>query len=98
MTFIYYSKKVFWEIIQQAERACFRWSSIKVSRVVLNAAAISKLFDHLKVVLYPLFYAFCLFMPAMITEEFCLEHHVILNLTDSHIYSLAGGDKNICRV
>ena len=62
-------QKILGEVVQKAEwtRTCS--TTIKVSRVVLNAWAVAKLLNHLKVVLHALLYTLCLGWTPLLLEE-----------------------------
>ena len=49
MTFINHHQKIFRKIIQQTERACTRFASVKKARIVFNAFAEAHLVEHFQV-------------------------------------------------
>src|SRR5688572_6934224 len=55
VAFVNYHKEVFGKIIKQAERSCSRYSPVKKAGIVFNAAAVSQLFYHFKIILHSLF-------------------------------------------
>src|SRR5664279_3381919 len=95
MTFVYYGYKVFREIIEKAERPGSGFSSVKVTGIVFNTAAIAEFLNHLKIVKHSLFQSFCFFFFPDIIEISGLANHIILNFTYCHIYPFPGSDKDI---
>ena len=74
------------EIVQQTERTCPRRTAVKVTGVVLYAAAVSQLTDHLYVIAHPLFQAVCLLMLADLFEKGYLRLHVLRDLEKSFLH------------
>src|SRR5665811_1608733 len=98
MTFIYNGYEVGWEIVKEAEWSGSCFSSVKITGIVFNTAAIPKFFYHLKIVQYPLFQSFCLFSFPNFIKISDLANHIILDITDSQVDPFPGCDKYICRI
>ena len=80
MTFVDHRYEIPWKTIKKAEGSCSGSPAVKISGIILYAAAIAQFPDHLKVILHPLFNPFGLLRPTGVPEVPGLQYHVILNL------------------
>ncbi len=60
VTFVDESDEILREIVNQAERALTGFPPVEVAGIILDSGAVAHLLNHLQVILYPLFQAFCL--------------------------------------
>ena len=91
-------KKVFGEVIQQAEGTLARLPTVEVPRIVFNSGAKPDFLDHLKVVQRSLVQTFGLEEPRLLVEEGFLFLEVLLNLPNGGVGRLLAADKEVGRV
>ncbi len=98
MALIYYSQEIFREIVKQTERSHARLASVKITRVILNAGAISDLLDHLDVISHPFIQTLGFKLSGLTAEKFHLLAEIELYLSDSRCLTRRRGDENVGRI
>ena len=98
MAFIHHKQKIVGEIVDKAERTFALLATVEIARIVLNAAAIAQLLNHLKVIVDTFFQTFGLqgFVDGI--EVVALGEHVVLNLVEGIGHIFLGGEKVAGRV
>ena len=88
-------EEVFRKIVEEAERTHSGLSAVEIAGIVLDAAAVSELLDHLYVVGDALLESFGFEDATFVTEEFALAAEVEGYLVDGLECPLLGGDENV---
>ena len=95
VAFVDNHQEVLGKEVEQTIRPCAGGASVKVARIVLDAAAMPQLANHFDVVSNALFQAFG-FKHFALGFEFChLLHQVVLNGADGSLLCLFGSEKEV---
>ena len=98
MAFVNYKQEILREKVEQTVGALSGFTAVKIPGIVLDAATMSKLFDHLNVIFYTLFNSLSLSGIAQFVKEFNLLHQIVLYVSDGNLSLFFGSDKKIGRI
>ena len=98
VTFVNHQHKIVGEKVEDAERAHSRCALVEITRIVLNAGAVTQLFHHLHIVRHAIFQPFGFQMLADRFQVIALLAQVQYNLVDGLVHALLGGHEKAGRI
>ena len=98
MALVDYGQKIFREIVEQTEWPGARFAAVEISRIILDAAAMSQLLDHFEIIRDTLLEARSFNLTALTVEKLDLFAQVKRYLVHSRRRTLLARHENVGRI